>query len=389
MSASTPAHYDLVIVGGGPVGLAAAAAGARRGHSVLVLEQFEILHERGSSGGAERQWRLQYAQEDLARLTVETVPLWTELERAGGRRLVHRTGSLWFGDTATSTNEGQVNAAVEVLDRVGLPYDWLTAKEIEQRYRFARLPRHYEGFFQPDGGMVDVRATLWLLFEQARAAGARIRDHERVLELEPDDNGVTVRSEHGVYRADHLVLATGAFANPLLQPLGIDLEVELYEMTTAYFRTTDPGFDYPTWFAFQPPADEDTNLFYGFGRLPWAPGDLARVAPDFEVDGFEDPYRSGRAADPDHVKRTAAWVAEHLPALDPTPVQPGSCLIALPKDPARQFYFGHAPDGVPGAGRMVIHSAGWGFKYVPLLGRACVELALDGRTSHDLSRFSL
>ncbi|MFD5450903.1 FAD-dependent oxidoreductase [Streptomyces sp. NPDC003470] len=388
MAASTPVHYDIVVVGGGPVGLAAAEAGARRGHTVLVLEQYDILHEHGSSGGAERQWRLQYAQEDLARLTLETLPLWTRLEQAGGRRLVHRTGSLWFGDTATSTNEGQVKAAVEVLERIGVPYEWLTAKEIERRYRFARLPGHYEGFFQPDGGMVDVRATLWLLYEQARAAGAHVRDREPVLELAPDDDGVTVRGEHGVYRADHVIVAAGAFSAPLLRPLGMHFDVELYEMSTAYFRSVDPDFDYPTWFAFQRPTEEDTNLFYGFGRLPWATGDLVRVAPDFEVDAFEDAYAAGRTADPGHVKRTADWVAEHMPALDPTPLHPDTCLIALPKDPARQFYFGHAPDTVPGARRLVVHGAGWGFKYIPLLGRACVELALDGRTGYDLSRFA-
>jgi glycine/D-amino acid oxidase-like deaminating enzyme len=331
---------------------------------------------------------LQYAQEDLARLTVEVVPLWTELERAGGRRLVHRTGSLWFGDTTTSTNEGQVQAAAEIMDRIGLGYEWLTARQIEQRYRFANLPAHYEGFTQPDGGMVDVRATLWLLAEQAHAHGVVVREQERVHGLAPDDNGVTVHTGHGSYRAEHAIVTAGAFTGPLLAPLGITFEVELYEMTTVYFRATDPDFDYPTWFAFQQPTDVDTNLYYGFGRLPWAADDLVRVAPDFEVNGFEDPYRATYAADPAHVRRTAEFVAAHLPALDPTPVAPGSCLIALPKDPERQFYFGHAPAGAPGADRLVIHGAGWGFKYVPLLGRACVELALDGRTGHDLSRFA-
>jgi sarcosine oxidase len=384
----TEKAYDIIVIGGGAIGVAAAGAAARRRRSVLVLEQFDLLHELGSSGGAERQWRHQYAQEDLARLTLNVTPMWEDLERSGGRRLVYRTGSLWFGDTTTSTNEGQVRAAVGVLDQLGLPYEWLTARQIEERFRFARLPAHYEGFIQPDGGMVDVRGTLWLLHEQARARGVVFRDRERVLELAPDDSGVTVITVHGSYRAEHAIVTPGAFAGPLLAPLGIDFGVELYEMTTAYFRAIDPKFDYPTWFAFQEPTEYDTNLFYGFGRLPWATGDLVRVAPDFEVNGFEDPYRSRYAADPDHLRRTVEFVATHLPALDATPVQQGSCLIALPKDPERQFYFGHAPDSVPGAQRLVIHSAGWGFKYVPLLGRAAVELALDGRTEHDLSRFA-
>lgn len=389
MAATAQRHNDVIVVGGGAVGLAAAAQAAARGRSVLVLERFEHLHERGSSGGAERQWRVQYAEEDLARLTLEAVPLWERLEEACGRRLIHRTGSLWFGDIATATNEGHIARSVEVLDRIGLPYTWVTARQIEERYGFARLPGDYEGFFQPDGGMTDVRATLWALYGAARRAGARVHFAEPVREIAPDEDGVTVSTDAAAYRADHVVLAAGPYTAPLVAPLGIGLDVALYEMTTAYFRTLAPGFDYPTWFAFQPPTEQDTNLFYGFGRLPWAPGDLAKVAPDFETAALADPERAGHAPDPVQLRRTVQWVAEHMPLLDPVPVQPGSCLIALPADPQRQFYLGHAPAGVPGRERLVVHSAGWGFKFVPLLGRACVELALDGRTGYDLSRFAL
>jgi len=99
----------------------------------------------------------------------------------------------------------------------------------------------------------------------------------------------------------------------------------------------------------------------------------------------EDPYAARGVPDRRHVDRAAGWIRDHLPALDPTPVRAAAALAALPRDPARQYYLGP----VPGADRVVVHSAGWGFKFVPLLGRACVELALDGGTSFDLGRFGL
>ena len=381
--------YDIIVVGAGPVGLAAAWHAARRGRSVLVLEQFELFTQHGSSGGDERQWRLQYSQEDLARLTLEALSLWQELERAGNRRLVHPTGSLWFGDTAEATNEGQISAALEVLDRVGIGYDRLTARDIENRFPFTGLPATYEGFYQPDGGMNDVRATLWMLFEQARSAGAKIREHERVTELDPDGDGVTVRTSRGVFRADQVIVAAGAFADGLLDPLGIKLELHRFAMTSVSFRLRDATADLPTWFAFQPATAADTNLFYGFGRNPWSASDLVRAAPDFEDNVVKDPYEADHTAHPRHVSRVVEWVTAHLPVLDPEPHQPRSHLAVLPADPNRQFYFGRPPSGVPHGERLVVFSAGWGFKFVPLLGRACADLAIHGSTSYDLSRFSL
>ncbi len=174
---------DVVVVGGGAVGLASAWEAARRGRSVLVLERFQVGHQRASSAGLERQWRIQYSEEQWSRLALDTLPLWRALESAAGTRLVHLTGSLWFGRVGVSTSEGELRAAASVLERLGVGHDWLSASEIEARFGFARLPDDHEGFYQPDGGVIDVRGTIDALRRVGARAGVGLRENTRVRSL--------------------------------------------------------------------------------------------------------------------------------------------------------------------------------------------------------------
>ena len=60
MSGATP--YDVIVIGLGGMGSAAAYHLARRGARVLGLEQFDVPHARGSSHGVNRIIRLAYAE---------------------------------------------------------------------------------------------------------------------------------------------------------------------------------------------------------------------------------------------------------------------------------------------------------------------------------------
>jgi glycine/D-amino acid oxidase-like deaminating enzyme len=54
--------WDVIILGGGTMGTAAAWALSSRGVSVLVLEQFGHIHSMGSHGGGTRIFRHAYAE---------------------------------------------------------------------------------------------------------------------------------------------------------------------------------------------------------------------------------------------------------------------------------------------------------------------------------------
>ncbi|MEV4441841.1 FAD-dependent oxidoreductase [Streptomyces sp. NPDC049577] len=382
-------HYDLIVIGGGPIGLSTAWQAARRGDTkVLVLEQYGFLNERTGTSGSERHWRLQYTQRDIFALTLETLPLWHELERLAGRRLIHAVGSLWFGDVEVETNEGHIAETARAMDEMSVPYEWLTARDIENRYGFTNLPRHYEGFLQRDGGSIDVRGTLAALFQLSQEHGALLRANEPVLEVAPDTGGVTVRTARTTYRADKVVLANGGHVNDITRSWGVSLDVSLFEMALVSYRQRADA-ERPFWFAFQQPTEEDTNLFYGFPPNPWASDNEVRLGPDFEVNPLRHASEATGIPDPRHVERVTDWVTAHMPWADPEPVQTSTCLAVLPADPSRQFYLGTAAGLVDGGENVVVSTAGWGFKFVPLWGEICADLALKGATRHDIGRHAL
>ena len=85
-----------VIIGAGAMGSAAAYHLARRGEPVVLIEQFALGHDRGSSHGAARITRHSYADPRYARLMPAAFRAWRELEADAGETLYIRTGGVSF-----------------------------------------------------------------------------------------------------------------------------------------------------------------------------------------------------------------------------------------------------------------------------------------------------
>ena len=81
-----------VIIGAGAMGSAAAYHLARRGEPVVLIEQFALGHDRGSSHGAARITRHSYADLAYARLMPAAFRAWRELEADAGETALHPHG---------------------------------------------------------------------------------------------------------------------------------------------------------------------------------------------------------------------------------------------------------------------------------------------------------
>ncbi|MDP8635570.1 FAD-dependent oxidoreductase [Serratia marcescens] len=385
----TSVHWDVIIIGAGPIGLAAAWNYARehRDHKVLVLEQHALFTQLAGTSGEERHWRLQYSELEIFRLTLEADKLWRQLEQQADRKLIHRIGSLWLGDADVWTNEGQIRQTMLSMDEMRLPYERLTMSEIERRYGFTGLDSNYEGFLQQDGGVIDVKGTLASLYSLASEAGVEFQFQQCVKAVEPDARGATVLTTQNRYRARKVLVASGPGSKKLLRQLDIELALSTYEMACiSMLRSQRLGANDPFWFAFQPPVESDSNLFYGFPPNPWSVNGFDRLGTDFEVDPITEANAPGYRANPQHVERALEFARRHMPFLEPDKQHSAaSCLAVLPTDPARQFYLDSAKGRCHGGEHLVVSAGGWAFKFTPLMGQICADLLAEREPRWDIS----
>jgi sarcosine oxidase len=326
---------EVVVVGAGIMGSAAAYALAREGRDVLLLEQFQVGHEHGSSHGRSRIVRLAYPEVEFVELAKEAFAGWRELERESGAELLELNGLL-------ELVEDQAQSSHDALAAAGAEYELLTAEEARQRWPVG-VPDGWTALFQPEGGIVRADLALRAFVDGAVAHGARLEENTRVDSL--DD-----------LEAQAVIVTAGSWVTKLVP----DLPVRATRETVAYFaREGDP---LPSVVQLDP--ETRGHAMYSLhdplhGLKAGAHHQGAAVDPD-----------EGGEADPALVERIAEWVGRTYPDADPQTVAAETCMYTTTAD--EHFILERRE-------RIVIGSAcsGHGFKFAPAIGTRLAALAAD------------
>src|SRR6201997_5534056 len=128
---STTTGYDVIVVGLGGMGSAAAYHLAARGCRVLGLGGHEPPHDKGSSHGGSRIIRQAYFEDPgYVPLLLRAYELWEKLAADAQRGVYRITGGLFVGPPDCLTVAGSLRASRQW----DLPYEVLDAGEIKARF---------------------------------------------------------------------------------------------------------------------------------------------------------------------------------------------------------------------------------------------------------------
>jgi glycine/D-amino acid oxidase-like deaminating enzyme len=382
------ATYNVIVIGGGPMGLSTAYHLSKRNTKILVLEQFTFFNQLGSSAGVSRQFRIPYPEEYMVKLVKQSIPFWDELQSLTPTPLMAKVGTLWFGDPAVHSTEGNIAEAEKALKAQHVPFTSLTAAQIEEQYHFKGLPSNYTGLFQPDGASIDLKATIRTLFNWNSASPlVTLMDEAPVTGIAQKHKKFEVTTPHGVFVSDKLVIAPGPYVDDVINLLDFTIGATYWNMASAYYKKSTPDIHYPTWFVFQEPSGNNGNEFYGFPEVSWDQPGYIRVASDFVMQPLTSPEQRTPIPNPQELAYTAAWVKDHMTGLEPVPQFTSTCMVALSTIPNKELLIDFAPPFVPNHQDIVIYATGWAAKFVPLLGKILSDLTLDGSTPFDISHF--
>ena len=117
--------FDLVVIGGGVMGMFTAWTAAQHGSRVAVLERGRLGDPATASYGRTRSYRRDYLDAGYARLADEAIRLWTEFETATGTSVLVRCGCLNIAKAAVTPDLGSTYATLStnVMRRLGMPIE--------------------------------------------------------------------------------------------------------------------------------------------------------------------------------------------------------------------------------------------------------------------------
>lgn len=366
-------NYDVIVLGGGTMGVAAAYFLAKENKNVLVIDQFSIPNNYGSHHGHTRMFRLGNGNGGrYVPLGKESLRLWKELEEVSGKTLYKPVGALTVG----YSNSEFVTEAIKSSINNDIVYEEMNAKMIMERWPGIHIPDDYYGCFDPESGFLFSEESILTYKEEAIKLGADIIENEAVLNVDIKKDQVTVFTANDVYTSNKLVVTAGAWIPKLLPAL--NLPIKPIRKTIGWFKPTVEnlyGEQFPCFI-----FDTDTiGHYYGFPDFDGGGVKLGRMDLGYDCDPDTVNREFGAYEDDEGDLRN--FLEHFLPGAAGELVKGAASMFAMTPD--EDFIIDIHPDydNVCLAGGF----SGHGFKFASVIGKILTDLSIKGETEYDIS----
>ncbi len=374
-------QFDAIVLGAGGMGSAAAYYLTKAGQRVLLLEQFELNHQHGSSYGFSRVIRYSYDDPIYINLMRAAYPLWFALQDEAKETLYIKAGGLDFGLPHQETFQVLKHS----MDAAQLPYEHLSVADVGDRFPQFCLDEGMEALYQEDTGLLKASRCVLAHIRLAQQRGATVIDQTPVVHMVPRANGVEVSTATETFTADRLVLTAGSWAKALLAEQGIHLPLKVMPCQLGFYQPTQPQHfqpgRFPVFFA---------HMNGDYGEMPYGiphddPAIGLKVTAFYGWNTVDHPSQVDYAPSDVWVKQMRAFSHQYIPAAAGPLLSTRRCLYTLTPD--QHFIVDqhpHYPHIAIGAG-----FSGHGFKFTTLIGKMLADLVLEGETPQDRSLFKL
>jgi sarcosine oxidase len=369
--------YDVIVVGLGGMGSAAAYHLAARGERVLGLEKYGPAHSRGASHGGSRIIRQSYFEgAEYVPLLLRAYDLYDRLAIDSGRDVIALTGGVMIGRPESRTVSGSRASA----EQWGLEHEILDAPEIRKRFPTLAPKPDEIALYEARAGLVRPEATVAAHLELGARAGAELHFDEPMTSWAPAGDGVRVTTARGTYSAGQLVIAPGPWAPELLADLGVPFSIQ--RQVQYWFQPRGGVSPFlPDRHPIYIWEDAEGGQIYGFPAID-GPDGGAKIA-FFRRGAATTPDTLDTSVHDDEIAEMVAYSGQRLPDLPGAFLRGEPCMYS--NTPDEHFVIARHPGHE--AVTVACGFSGHGFKFVPVVGEIVADLATVGATAHPIALF--
>lgn len=381
--------FDTIVFGLGAMGSAAVYQLAKRENKVLGIDQFSPPHIFGSSHGDTRITRQAIGEgEQYTPLSLRSYEIWREIEKETGNKLLEKNGGLIISSgakTVINHVENFFENTVVTAKKYNIKHEILDATQIRKRFPQFNVQDNESGYYEYNAGFLRPEVCVSAQISLAEKYGATIRRNEKVESFLEKNGIVCVKTNLGEYEAKKLIVSAGPWFPDLIEDeyskffKVIRQVLFWFDVKTSIERFEPKNFPIFIW-----ELQGNKQGIYGFPSIDGQNGGIKIATEQYETTTTADTIN--REVSKEEIKTMYEnFVAPYFPDLSDKCVKAVSCLYTVTPD--SHFVI----DTYPKYPSVILASpcSGHGFKHSAAIGEVLAQLAIDGKSQIDISRFSI